>query len=171
MLVSVPAAASVTSRYSPSGVKVASCGERKPRNTATRRKPALNIVTVPDPGLTTATGPPGAAETVLGSGATGMRRTTRPPGSDTTTSSFLSSAVTSATWVRGRCDAVGVAGPAPLGDVVDVPVGAIDGSVPGWAAPVHDALSSSPPATSVTKHFTHGVRPAGRAASLSIPQQ
>src|SRR6185437_4299007 len=125
--------------YSPSGVKVASCGERKSRNTASRRKPAPNTVTVPDPGLTTATGPPGAAETVFGSGATGMRRTTRPPGSATTTSSFLSSAVTSATWVRGRCrvSAVGRAD-VLLGCAVDVPVGAIEGSVPGFAASVQD---------------------------------
>src|SRR6185312_2556589 len=117
-------------------------------NTARRRKPALNIVTVPDPGLTTATGPPAAADTVFGSGATGMRRTTRPPGSDTTTSSFLSSAVTSATWARWRCR-VRVVGraDAPLGDVVDVPVGATEGSVPGWAAPVQAAHSSNHPAT------------------------
>src|SRR5690349_23134691 len=139
MLVSVPAAASVTSRYSPSGVKVASCGEPKSRNTASRRRLAPNIVTVPDPGLTTATGPPGAAETVLGSRATGMRRTTRPPGSDTTTSSFRSSAVTSATWGRGRrgCGVVGRAD-ALLGGVVDGPAGATEGSVPGWAAPVQE---------------------------------
>ena len=102
-----------------------------------------------------------------------MRRTTRPPGSDTTTSSFLSSAVTSATWVRGRCDAVGVGGAeALLGDVVDLPVGAIERSVPGWAAPVQDALSGSHPATtSIATRFTTGVRPAGRDASRSIPQQ
>jgi hypothetical protein len=141
MLVSVPAAASVTSRYSPSGVKLASCGERKWRNTASRRSRALNIVTVPEPGLTTATGAPGAAATVFGSEATGMRRTTGPPGSDTTTSSFLSSAVTSATWVRCRCSVIGRAD-ALLGDVVDVPVGAIEDSVPGWAAPEQDAHSN-----------------------------
>src|SRR3954453_21278643 len=159
MLVSVPAAASVTSRYSPSGVKVASCGERKWRNAATRRKPALNIVTVPDPGLTTATGPPGAAETVLGSGATGMRRTPRPPGSDTTTSSFLNSAVTSATWEPARCG-VTLVGRAEglLGGVVDARVGASEDSVPGWVAPVQDALSSSHPATtSVATDLTTGV--------------
>src|SRR4051794_16996166 len=170
MLVSVPAAASVTSRYSPSDVKVASWGERKGGNAAPRRKPAPNIVTVPDPGLTTATGPPGAAETVLGSGATGMRRTTRPPGSDTTTSSFLSSAVTSATWVPGRCG-VTVVGRADalLGGVVDARVGASEGSVPGLAAPVQDALSSSHPATtSVATDLTTGVRPSGRAASPTL---
>src|SRR6476469_5563699 len=123
MLVSVPAAASVTSRYPPSGVKVASCGERKPRNTASLRNPTPNVVTVPDPGLTTATGPPVAAETVFGSGATGMRRTTRPSGSDTTTSSFLSSAVTSATRVVGRRGVVGVGrADALLAGVVDAPV-------------------------------------------------
>jgi hypothetical protein len=41
--------------------------------------------------------------------------------------------------------------------------------VPGWAAPVQDALSSSHPATtSVATDFTTGVRPAGRAASQAV---
>jgi hypothetical protein len=98
-----------------------------------------------------------------------MRRTTRPPGNDTTISSFLSSAVTSATGALGRCGFIVVGrADALLGGVVDAPVSATEGSVPGWVAPVQDALSSSHAATtSVATRFTTGVRPVGRAASLS----
>src|SRR5436190_22551519 len=168
MLVSVPAAAAATSRYSPSAVNVASWGERKLRNTATRRSPRPNIVTVPDPGLTTATGPPGAAATVLGSTATGIRRSARPPGTDTTTSSFLSSAVTSATSVV-RWVAAGVGCGASL---VACVVGG--GGIAGWvlvavvASPVQDGATRMHTAKVVNLRFTTVLRPAGLAASYGM---
>jgi hypothetical protein len=63
--------------------------------------------------------------------------------------------------VVGRADAL-------LAGVVDAPERATEGSLPGWAAPVQDALSNSHPATaSVATHFTTDVRPPGRDASHS----
>src|SRR3569833_1166423 len=93
-----PVAASVTYTHTTTGEISAICGERKLRSTAsTFRLRQSSRVTAPS-GLTTTAGPVGPAAIACGSGRC-TRRSTCPPGRDTASSSFLLSAVTSATGV------------------------------------------------------------------------